>query len=842
MSKTRWKEIETTFQSLQDLPEKQRLERLKELSKSDPTLHDEVAALFFYHENDESWLEESVRDKAMEVLVEKERQRLPEIRGGYRITSLLAQGGMGTVYLADQLTGVQRTVALKVMNSQDEQFLNRFTYERQVLALLLHPHIAQVYDSGHTTDGYPFLAMELVKGKDILTYCDEERLSISKRLHLFIAVCEGVAHAHRKGVIHCDLKPYNILVGEGGIPKIIDFGIAQNVAPDGEIKNHGWTLGTPAYMGPECIDGSVADTTADVYALGVVLYELLCGYLPLDDDVYRDSTKEQIGRLIKETSLTTPFKRVPEEHREFIAKQRGTDVGRWRRVLNSDLNWIVEKALSPEPSLRYSSVDALVRDIFRYFDGKPVEAHPPSFGYVLKKYLTRYKRATVAVSSFLLAVLFAVTSLYGGKYYAQQLIAQQENVIEVMKGILEEANPRTIKDPDDIQGFLEKAKARISNTKDPHSAGILYWHLGQAIVGWRDWDEAIVVFDDSIRHCELALDENVSFFRNLFLPKADRRQIQIDLNNSRVSKYLARIWSTNGISNDFIEELHLFRNQLEKDGFRDLYLKTSRVLGDAYYILGDFDQAEIYFLEYFDSDTLDSEVLLAALNNYGNMLLARGDKAKAGEIFSRAVAVCQQMGFDENNYQYMQAYNGMGVYLIDVKRLDEAKEYVMKAYEWRMNILGPDNQETLDSWHNRLRWYGRQEPKDLVLLNTEYPELLSAKKRMRPIDSTSIIETYNNYADFLKNTGEHEVGIKLIDEAQTFMKKEGLDIDPHFYILLTKAEIYEEIGEYENAHKMYTASNEARKRIKSMAFTDLIENKLKEFKSTISDKSPAGEM
>jgi len=344
--------------------------------------------------------------------------------GPYKLLQKLGEGGMGAVWMAEQAEPVRRLVALKLIRPDRAggHFLARFEAERQALALMDHPNIAKVLDAGQNPPAVPgglatpYLAMELVKGVPITQYCDDARLTVRQRVELFVPVCRAVQHAHTKGIIHRDLKPSNILVAlyDGvAVPKVIDFGVAKAIhsrlTDRTLVTEVGAVVGTPEYMAPEQADYNALDidTRADIYSLGVVLYELLSGSPPFDRRRLQEAAILEILRMIKEVDPPTPSKQLsaagtlPE-----IAARRRADPDKLPSQLRGELDWIVMKALEKERNRRYATADAFAADLERHLRDEPVLAGPPSAAYRLRKFVRKH-RGRVVAAGLLLASLVA---------------------------------------------------------------------------------------------------------------------------------------------------------------------------------------------------------------------------------------------------------------------------------------------------------------------------------------------------------------------------------------------------------------------------------------------------
>jgi len=344
--------------------------------------------------------------------------------GPYQVLDQLGEGGMGLVYLAEQTEPVQRKVALKLIKTgmDSKQVLARFEAERQALALMNHANVATVYDAGSTALQQPYFAMEYVRGVDIAAHCDQLDLDFRERITLFLQACEGVLHAHQKGLIHRDLKPGNILVSRAqdqpAMVKIIDFGVAKSLS--GVLTGHaahtrlGSFVGTPAYSSPEQVSGPLVnvDTRADIYSLGVVLYQLLAGVTPYSEEELNRKTPIELARLLsaeQAPSLLTRFSSLRVEDEGEIAKHRSLSVEQMKALLGSDLSWIVGKCLQSDPDDRYPSVLELEKDLRRWLNDQPVEARPTSRMYRVRKFVRRH-RVGVALASVMTLALLATTT------------------------------------------------------------------------------------------------------------------------------------------------------------------------------------------------------------------------------------------------------------------------------------------------------------------------------------------------------------------------------------------------------------------------------------------------
>jgi serine/threonine protein kinase len=346
--------------------------------------------------------------------------------GRYKLLQQIGEGGFGVVFMAEQEHPVRRTVALKIIKSgmDTEQVVARFQTERQVLALMDHPNIAKVLDAGSTERGRPYFVMELVRGSPLTDYCDHHQLNTRQRLNLFVQVCQAVQHAHQKGIIHRDLKPTNVLVtvADDGrpVPKVIDFGIAkatagQELTDRKIVTEFRQFIGTPLYMSPEQMESDTiadVDTRSDVYALGVLLYELLTGTTPFEKDRLLKAAYDDVLRIIRDEEPPRPSMRlstigVPLQE---IAMRRRLDAKQLGALLRGELDWIVMRGMEKDRARRYQTAIELAHDLERYLADQPVEACPPSRAYRFRKFARRNK-AAIAMGAVIATVLILATGV-----------------------------------------------------------------------------------------------------------------------------------------------------------------------------------------------------------------------------------------------------------------------------------------------------------------------------------------------------------------------------------------------------------------------------------------------
>jgi serine/threonine protein kinase/tetratricopeptide (TPR) repeat protein len=421
---------------LANVPPERWDERLAECAGADEGLRQRVKLLLGAHQDD-SFLASPAAGLG-KTIDDPITERPGTVIGPYKLMEQIGEGGMGLVFVAEQQQPVRRKVALKVIKPgmDTQQVIARFEAERQALALMDHPNIAKVLDGGQTGSGRPYFVMELVKGVPITEYCDQNQVPVRQRLELFLSVCQAVQHAHQKGIIHRDIKPSNVLVmSQDGTPlvKVIDFGVAKAIGQqltDKTIYTQFTQLvGTPLYMSPEQAgqSGLDVDTRTDIYALGVLLYELLTGTTPLDKERLREVDFDEIRRIIREEEPARPSTRISTlgQAATTASANRKSNPKQLSRLFHGELDWIVMKALEKDRNRRYETASAFAADVQRYLHHEPVQACPPSAWYRFRKFARRKKTVLVmAACTFL-----ALAGIAGGVGWAvRDRSAQEEEV------------------------------------------------------------------------------------------------------------------------------------------------------------------------------------------------------------------------------------------------------------------------------------------------------------------------------------------------------------------------------------------------------------------------------
>ncbi len=451
--------------------------------------------------------------------------------GRYKLLQRVGKGGMGEVWMAQQREPVQRNVAIKIIKSglSGDQVVARFEAERQALAMMDHPNIAKVLDAGATAAGRPYFVMELVKGVPFNQFCDHEKLTLKDRLELFIPVCNAVQHAHQKGVVHRDLKPTNVLIAlyDGKpVPKVIDFGVAkattQKLTERTMFTEVGQIVGTLEYMAPEQaeLNNLDVDTRADIYSLGVMLYELLTGATPFSAKQLRGEAFIEMLRLIKEVEPPKPSTKLSNsEELPAVAAKRKLEPKSLARLVKGELDWIVMKCLEKERSRRYETAKQVAEELGRFLRNEPVQAGPPSTAYRARKFFRRNRAATIWAALVLLALAAGIVGTLAFLHKASEDLRQDPPRVEDRAPISAKEIPfldaklkqQIIDLGPDAPGTLETMRRLAEaylDAKAPEKALPLFKtfidskrkHVGPAMQVWKLGDALEEIARDLVRH------------------------------------------------------------------------------------------------------------------------------------------------------------------------------------------------------------------------------------------------------------------------------------------------------------------------------------------------------
>ncbi len=621
----------------------------------------------------------------------------PKFIGPYKLLRRLGEGGMGQVWLAEQTAPVQRQVALKLIRvgRYDEEILRRFRSERQSLAMMDHPAIAKVFDAGSTSHGQSYFVMEYVPGMPITKYCDDMRLSIRRRLELFIRVCEGVQHAHQKAIIHRDLKPANILVAEvdgNPMPRIIDFGLAKAIGPqisdESMMTRDGDWVGTPGYMSPEQADPSAdVDTRTDVYSLGVVLYALLTGDRPFDVSQGKKQPFYEVIRQLVEVDPLKPSKKIRTQDvatQAKLAEQRQNEPGMLVKQVGGDLDCIVLKALEKDRERRYATPLDLAADVDRYLRNVPVSAHPPGIAYRARKYVRRHRvGVSFGVAALVLLIGFAVAQAIELRKIRQQR-DRADHITQFLTGIFKVPNPSEARgNTVTAREILDKASQQIGSNlnNDPELQAQLMETMSQTYTGLGLYGRAQTL-------TEQALAIQKSLFR-----KSNRETLASESYLGQLLRARGRLPEAEKLLQETIDA----QRQVLGSNDPDTLASMDR-LGYVYANEARHADAESLFRETLNAERKvlgpDDPRTLSTLNELAEVLTPQGRYAEADQIYGALIAA-QKRTLGPDHPAVLLSMSHAAENLEEEGRFPEAEKLYSDVIAAQHRVLGPEHPQTL---------------------------------------------------------------------------------------------------------------------------------------------------
>ena len=702
--------------------------------------------------------------------------------GPYRLDKLIGEGGMGEVYLAhrDDEQYEQRVALKRVRPSyRSREMLARFRVERQVLARLMHPNITQLLDGGIDQEGRPYLVMQYIEGVSITTFCDTHRLSIEERLQLFRVVCGAVQHAHQNLVVHRDLKPSNILVTEDGDVKLLDFGIAKLLNPETielsmPITQSQMLVMTPEYAAPEQVKGDVITTSTDVYALGILLYELLTGRRPyqIKKNVYAE-LERIICREAPAKPSTALIHRDTGDGRtvEQISDARRTGVSRLRRVLQGDLDNIVMMALRKEPERRYVSAEQFSEDISRFLSGRTVSAQKDTLRYRVSKFVKR-NRIGVGVGAFI--VVMSLAFAFSSIRQARAIAAERDRVqVEAEKAVqmssflidlFEGADPnQSGGDPVTVEQILREGAKKVETAlKDqPEVQADMMLELGEV-------HNRLGLYDESIDLFEKATEIRASLFGSDHVFTANSMV--------RIGEALLNKGEFNEAEQFLHKGLSIQRKATLPEQAR--LAATLNGLAIVAYQRKNLDSAEVYITEAVEvrRRTIDQEegelLLIKELSGLASVQIALQKDSLASLNLEEALRIARDT--EQGNHIILAAVlNTMGHLKLRQKKYEEAADYMLQALDMRRELFGMDHPSIPVLFNNLAMVY-----KNMGDLDNAERYSREGVERQRKVGGAVVGRALMNYGDILINMKRYEQAESTLLESLQILRDAHGDENP----------------------------------------------------------------
>jgi len=756
-----WEKIKELFDAALERNAEDRPDFLNQACGSEVSLRQEIESLLSAYARSDGLSRPGMPPTMLSA--SQEPQPLESI-GPYRLIRKIGEGGMGQVWLAEQTEPIRRQVALKLIRSGafDHALLRRFQAERQSLALMEHPAIAKVFDAGATPQGQPYFVMEYVPGEPITKYCDKHKLSIRERLELFVKVCEGVQHAHQKAIVHRDLKPANILVVEVDgkpAPRLIDFGLAKAVAESPIAGESVFTgvlgiEGTPGYISPEQAGGSDIDTRTDVYALGVVLYEILTGSIPFDTEKWRKQSLEEVLRQLREQEPPRPSARLATDRQlaSSAAPFRATEPRQLTGQLRGDLDSISMKALEKDRARRYQTPSELAADIERHLRHEPVLARPASVAYRGRRYVRRH-RVAVAVASFLIVLLatFAVIEAVQLRRITRER-DRANRITDFMTGMFK------VSDPGQARGnqvtareILDRASSQIDTglASDPDQQSQMMMVMGLVY-------ENLGLYD----HAE-----------SLYRKAADNRLQRLGPESDDTLKSQASVGWILYRRGQLHDSENLLRHVVDVRTRRYGPRNRDTMIAMGYLGVVLIDEGHAAEAESLERQVLDyrrrtlgdtNPDTLAAMNHLALALMGEGKWPEA-EALDREEQTTFRRTDGNDSPHTLRAAENLGIVLYREKRFAEAEALDRETLDTKRRVLGPDHPETIRTM-NTLAAVLTDEGK-LEEAQTLAEQVVDARTRLLGPDHPLNLSAMGNLAEILTRRGNYARAEQLLTQS-----------------------------------------------------------------------------
>lgn len=720
--------------------------------------------------------------------------------GAYRLLRKIGEGGMGSVWLAEQREPIQRTVALKIIKAgmDSAEVIARFDAERQALARMDHPNIAKVLDAGVTEKGRPFFVMELVKGVPLTTFCDEKCMTTEQRLKLFQDVCYAIQHAHQKGIIHRDIKPSNVLVMEvdgEAVPKVIDFGLAK--ATDSRLTDKtlftkfGQMVGTPAYMSPEQAEAEIdIDSRTDVYSLGVLMYEMLTGVTPLDILSLRGAALREIQRLIREKDPPRMSQRISSlgVDSAVVAGKRSTDSRKLLQKVRGDLDVIAMKALEKDRKRRYETPGSLAADIQRYLDREVIEARPASSWYRIAKFWQR-NRLLASTASVVAVTLVAASIVSTWQAVRASRAAEAERVA-------------TMHAKDETERATKLAVAE-GIAKDQAIKRLEQIQAGTDILGWIFKDIDLREVQEGGKTLEQILGERLKTAASKLSDEAVGDKLVV----ANLQGILAESLSSFGHIDEAIQLLEkatATRETLQGPDHQETLIAQHN-LAECYIIAGQYERAipiHEQTLQRSRKTLGDTHYdTLSSLKELGNAYIYVSNFDKGIPLLEEAVRLCRKH-IGEGDELLMTALNSLAVGYQQTDKLDLALPLYEETYELRKKYLPPGHYDTMTITNNLSTIYYSMGEIDKALPMMK--EVFEQRKSKLGMAHPHTLTSMSNLAVVLEGAGKREEALPYFEEALK-ASEEGIGVNHPSTIQRVRnlANCVRDLGDTERALDLY---------------------------------------